>query len=541
MIPPMVGHLEIGGQRVMNAGFMLPSLGTNGIHAVGPSIPIYTRASAMSGEATDLIERMARFDPAGMERVELMGDLAGLKKQLGMTLKEIMRAITSSTTAFPVRENLEAPARNIVPKDTPLRNKLPRTIGAGTASQWRLTASMGGGFGFATTVTSGAASATQTVGSTAGMKVGDVLQFVTTTTGIPIGGSLAGSLRAISSITNATTVVLAATITTVTGDLVVNTGKPQGTAVTGTTTGDFLHGRPPGAGAPQYNAAGVASNAGGYFGRSFYHESGAPPDKVTSYIAKSAGYKLLGTLGSVTGFAMAAGANFQPQLATEKRNAIENLILNEENALWNGSATSVLPPWGDFTNALGFDGVINSISTANGTPPDHIQSSVGPLTLSHVDAQLGRITNFGGQEQWIGTAAQEILSFVHLAEAAGSIIRIQATMDGGTVLGLRVTGYVHPITGQVVPLMYSRFIEPGTLVFGSERLPDGTPALDVNVLPQVELPALEPNEMIQGYVARELAVTTSAIDVHPFVVTVYEVLRMFSGTVFAKSTGITAV
>jgi hypothetical protein len=62
----------------------------------------------------------------------------------------------------------------------------------------------------------------------------------------------------------------------------------------------------------------------------------------------------------------------------------------------------------------------------------------------------------------------------------------------------------------------------------------------VNVLPQVELPALEPNQSIQGYVARELAVTTSAIDVHPFAVTVYECLRLFSGTVFAKSSGITS-
>lgn len=229
------------------------------------------------------------------------------------------------------------------------------------------------------------------------------------------------------------------------------------------------------------------------------------------------------------------------QLATEKRNALLNLMLNEENALWNSSATSLLPPWGDYTNALGFAGLLELISTANGTPADQIQTSVGALTLSAVDSMLRRIWENGGQGPWIGASGQEVTSFVHLAEAAGSIIRVQATMQGQTVLGLHLNGYVHPITGEVVPIMPVRFLAPGTLVFGSDRLPDGTPALDVNVLPQVELPALEPEEQIQGYTVRELAVTTAAIDVHPFAVTVYETMRMFSATCFGKLVGVTAV
>lgn len=293
MIVPMYGHLEIGGHRLMNAGFMQPSLGTNGIQAVGPSIPIYTRGSQLSPASTEMIERLRNFSPDGIERVELMGDLASIQKQLGMTLHEISRAITTSTSAFPVRENLEAPARNLVPRDTPLRNKLPRTVGAGTASQWRQIVSMGGGFGFATTVSSGATSVTQTLASTAGINVGDVVQFVTATTGVPIGGTTAASLRTVTAKT-ATTITVAS-IATVTGDLVVNTGKNVGDVVTGSTTADWVHGRPAGAGGPK----GLTANT--YFGRSFYPETGAPPDKETSYLAKTAGYKLLGTLGSVTG------------------------------------------------------------------------------------------------------------------------------------------------------------------------------------------------------------------------------------------------
>lgn len=533
MILPFQGHLDVGGHRLANAGFMLPNLAP-GVQQVGPSVPIYSRASMISEKTTELLERMQRFDDADVNRVDLVGDLGSLQKQLGMTLGEITRAITSTTTGFPVRENLEAPARILVPLETPVRNMLPRTVGAGLASAWRQVLSLGGGYGFATTVTTGTASATQTVGSTAGMQAGDVLEFFTATTGIPIGGTAVSGLRTVSSVTSATVVVLAATITTVTGDLVVNTGKNESDVVTGSTTAASVPGRPMGA----QRVSGLTAITNNI--RLFYAETGAPAEHTTVYASKSVGYKLMGVFGSVTGFAMAAGANYQPQLATEKRNAILNLMLNEESALINGSSTSVLPPWGDFTNALGFDGLINLITTANGVPADQVQSSAGGMTLSLVDQMLRRIWEFGGQGQWILASSQEVLSFVHLAEAAGSIIRLQATMDGGTVLGLKVTGYVHPVTGEIVPIMPSRFLAPGTMIFGSKYLPDGTPALDVNVLPQVELPALEPTEQIQGYVARELAVTTSAVDVHPFVVTCYEVLRMFGSTVFGKVSGLTA-
>jgi hypothetical protein len=524
---PMIGHLEIGGHRFANAGFMLPSFSPNGVQAIGPSIPIYTRASGLSQQSDEFIERMERFNADGVERVDLMGDLGSIQKQIGLTLGEMKRAITSTTTAFPVRENLEAPARNLVPTETPMRNRLPRTVGAGTASQWRQIVSMGGGFGFATTTSSAGAVTAPVLASTAGIKVGDVVQFITATTGVPIGGTVALSLRTVTAVT-ATTITVAS-VTVVSGDLIVNTGNATQTAA------GYIHGRPAGAGVP----AGIT--AATYFGRNFYAETGAPAEKQSSYIAQSKGYKLMGTFGSVTGFAMAAGANFQPQLAAEKRQALQNLMLNEENSILNGSSTSLLPPWGDFANALGYDGMVNSIATTNGTPADQIQTSVGALTLSHIDNQLRRIADYGGQDQYIVAAGQEILSLVHLAEAAGSIIRFQATTDGSALLGLRVAGYVHPVTGQICPVIYSRFLEPGTMIFGSDRLPDGTSAADINVLPQVELPALEPTEALQGYVARELAVTTSAVDVHPFCVTLYSVYRQLGGTVFAKSSGLTAV
>jgi hypothetical protein len=200
------------------------------------------------------------------------------------------------------------------------------------------------------------------------------------------------------------------------------------------------------------------------------------------------------------------------------------MMLNEEFALIHGVASgnddygnaSTAAPWGDGTNALAFDGLSASISTANGTPAAHIQTTVGALTLSHIDAQLRRLYIQGGKSPWILVNSQEAVSLVHLAEASGSIIRVQANAQGGTVLGVSVTGYVHPITGEVVPVYASRFLKSGVMIFGSRLLPDGSPAADVDVLPQVQLPELAPTDNVMGYTAQELAPTVSAPQVNGY-------------------------
>lgn len=506
MYEPMRGALVLGGQVVARAGFVNtgfnPSAGAQSL-VVGPSIPIYARGSTLSARANDFLERGRTASE--IERGALMGDGAWVGELL-QTVNELQRAITTTTTAFPVRENLEAPAKVLVPLDTPVRNMLPRTVGAGLASAWRQVTSLGGGYGFLSTVTSGATSATQTVGSTAGMQVGDVLQF-TQADGTSIGTKI------VSSITSSTVVVLTTSVATTTGDIVVNTSRPAGAG------------------------AGALSHT-----RAFYAEGGCPADHATVYASKSVSYKQIGTFGSVTGLAMAAGRNWGPQLETEKRNALLNLFLLEENALINGSSTATYPPWGNGTTAYGFDGLLNLITTANGVPTDQVQTSVGSLTLSHIDNQLGRIYDQGGQGQWILASRQEILSLTHLAEAAGSIIRVPGNANGDVTLGVTVTSYKHPVTGENVPVFASRFLAPGTMIFGSKFLPDGQAAADVSVLPQVELPESAFAEGIMGYTARELAPNSSTgCDTFPFMISSYEALRLLGSTVFAKSVGLTAV
>lgn len=430
MIRPyqMQGDLKTETRTLLNAGFMSADLGSQGFER-GSSLPLFSRGGGQI-VSDELANQLATI-----ERGEFVGDINQLLLQLGMSMKQFERGVTSGMTAFPVRENLESEASILVPLDTPIRNKLPRHSGSGVASQWRQITSLGGGWG---------------------------------------------------------------------------------------TT---------------YDQPGGVSNI-----RMFFAETGAPAEHTTVYAAKSMGYKLLGTYGSVTGFAMAAGANFQNQLAVEKTNAIRNLMLNEECALLNGDSTSTAAPWGDGTNALAFDGMIPLIATANGTPTAHIQTSVGALTTGHIDAQLRRLYNVGAQGTYIIMNGQEVLSLVHLAEGTGTIIRVGASaMDGKTVIGVHVTGIVHPVTGEIVPVLVSRFCPAGTIIFGAERLPDGRPAADVEVLPQAQLPELAPHDNVQGYTAQELAPSLSAPQVYAFIVSVFQVLRMKSAIHFAKSTGVTAV
>jgi len=380
-----------------------------------------------------LLERI--FDNRSkIERGDTSVDLAALSAQLKADIRLLNRAVTSATSNLPVRENLQGMVVKLVPVDTPLRNRLARVPGAGTAAAWRQATSLGGG---------------------------------------------------------------------------------------------WVAGDQPGEG------PGVL--------QMFYSESGAPVQHTTVYAAKSAAYKLMGVLGGITGFAEAVGASFGPQMEMEKLNAIENMMLNEENALINGDSTSIVAPWGDGVNALAFNGLLNLVTVANGVPAAQVQAVAGALTTSIVDSQLRRTFNQGNTAPWILCNGIEALSFNHLLAQTGAVQRIIVDADQAK-LGQRVMYYVHPCTNALVPILISKFMPAGTLVIGSDKDPRGQgPALQVNVLPQIQLPSLAPGEMIQGYVARDIPVTVAAVDVFNFVITCYEVLQMFASPVFAKLTGLTAV
>ena len=218
-------------------------------------------------------------------------------------------------------------------------------------------------------------------------------------------------------------------------------------------------------------------------------------------------------------------------------------MLNEENAILNGSATSVYAPWGDGTNNWGYNGLNNLVTTGNGTPANQIQTAVGGLTTAMIDNQLTRLYNQGARGFYIVANPQEVQSLVHLAEASGTVIRVTASSaDGKTVLGVTVTGYIHPITGEIVDVIASRFQQAGTMLFMATTLPDGSPAADVDVLPQVQLPQFSMDgNSVQGYTVQEIMPTVAAPQVYNFLVSVFETVRLKSALHAAISSGITAV
>lgn len=437
---------------------------------------------------------LVRGTQGGVSVDEMTSILADTMTQL----LEVSRA-GQVLAGTPIRENLEGMLTKISPVDTPFRNLLPRKPGASSVSAWNQQVSLGGGFNVSTTVTTGASSTTQTVGSVAGMFVGGRVYFQT-----------AGVYRNITAINSATSITVDTTLSTTTGETV--------------TDGEYS----------QYN--GGAGAAQGFFG-----ETGAPAVLSPSYTKRTATYKLLGTMTSVSGLAMAAGATFGDTRSENITAAINRLLLMEEQALIMGDSTYIYAPFGDGTNALGFDGLLKSIATGNGTPAINIQTSVGALTVAHIDQMLAQGFNLGARGQYIMANFRDVMSFNHLADASGSIIRVQATNDADAVLGLRVTGYKHPLTGEIIPILGSRFVPAGTIIWGAKSNENGNPAADVEVLPLVNLPELAPTTNIQGYVAQELAPSQTSPMVYPTLVCVYETFRMKNAYVFGKSTGVLAV
>ena len=63
--------------------------------------------------------------------------------QINQKIADFEKTITSTQTAFPVRENLSAEAKLVVNVNTPLLNRFPTKQGAGAAAAWREITSFG--------------------------------------------------------------------------------------------------------------------------------------------------------------------------------------------------------------------------------------------------------------------------------------------------------------------------------------------------------------------------------------------------------------
>lgn len=255
---------------------------------------------------------------------------------------------------------------------------------------------------------------------------------------------------------------------------------------------------------------------------------------------QTCGYKLLGAFGALRGFSIASGQNYKDLLGHEKQNTLLTVMQNEENALINADSTSTQAPWGNGDNCLIYNGLLNEITVENGVPAVNICENVGELTTAHIDEQLGRCWQNGGRGLFILWGAQEGQSLWELMVCTNTVYRkvVDEPESDNSVCEHKISFIQSTINGERVPVLCSRFIPAGTILFGALYGPEGKPSIDVDVLPQ--LPGDYDNG-IQGYCCTELARSTDAPDVFPFLVSVYEVLRVHDLMCFAKSTGVLPV
>lgn len=446
-----------------------------------------------------LIERFRADDSARnaierLERGELNGDGAA-------DLANILRGITSQTSALPIRENLDAEVHVLSPVDCPLRARMPRVPGpGGLSAQWRQQTSFGTGLGTLTTCSGTTNNAnTLVVNNARGFWAGEQI----------IHQSITHTITSINYSTNVITV----------GS---SPGISQNSQLGGQTVvkANYFW--------PEQGAA----------ARIFYSETGAPVENTTTYVNKTAAFKLIGDMGSVTMFGMAAGQNFFNQYETEKRNTLIRAMLKEEYALLHADSSVTAAPWGDGTNALAFQGLVPFIN-AN-APSAQIQTSVGALTFEHLQQQLTRIRYNGGRNMWIMVSGAQAEGLAALLANKGNY-RISVVSDVNAKAGVRVTGIVHAASGEEVPIFIHPFMPQGMMVFGADTNSIGQTSYELEVLPQVQTPASAfMDGSFSGFYAQEIAPTAAAPEVLAFKVAAFEVPKWKNANVLGISTGVTA-
>jgi hypothetical protein len=70
--------------------------------------------------------------------------------------------------------------------------------------------------------------------------------------------------------------------------------------------------------------------------------------------------------------------------------------------------------------------------------------------LTQLDTILARLYCEGHQVEAMRMGADAIMHLTHLAEEADAIIQVKARYEGEQVVGVRVTGYKHVMTGEIV-------------------------------------------------------------------------------------------
>ncbi len=195
----------------------------------------------------------------------------------------------------------------------------------------------------------------------------------------------------------------------------------------------------------------------------FYSEAGTPSSRTTVYAARSETYRQLALDGTVSGLALAAGANFQDQLAAEKRNTIFHLKNLEEVALISAPGTGVT-----------YSGLLTQIATANSS---YVASSTGTAAsavINDIDALLKSAWDKGAEINLLVVRSAESKTISESLTAAASTVPLRVVMAGpeGMTGGFHINKYVSAITGKIAEIVPDVKHTEGTIMGIVERLPE---------------------------------------------------------------------
>jgi hypothetical protein len=198
----------------------------------------------------------------------------------------------------------------------------------------------------------------------------------------------------------------------------------------------------------------------------FYAEGGAPSSRTTVYADRAEIYKLAGLDGGVAGFAIAAGANFQDQLATEKSNTIRHLKILEETALINADGTG-----------QSFKGLLAQITTGYGSTVRASTGSAASAVINDLDFILKSTWDLGGDISLLVVRSSEAATISNAVtrDSGTSPLRINVQGPLNIVGGFYVNAYISPINGARVELLPDKFHTVGTVIGISEQLPAPIP------------------------------------------------------------------
>lgn len=199
----------------------------------------------------------------------------------------------------------------------------------------------------------------------------------------------------------------------------------------------------------------------------FYSEGGTPSSRTTVYATRSETYRQLGLDGGVTGLAVAAGGNFQDQLAAEKRNTIFHLKNLEEVALISAPGTGIT-----------FSGLLTQITTANGSyVAATTASSASPeasAMINDLDALLKSSWDKGAEvDTFVVRSAEAKLISESLTQSSSTVpLRVVFPTPEGITGGMHVNRYISPVTGRAAEIVPDVFHTVGTIIGLASRLPE---------------------------------------------------------------------